>query len=124
METSNAVLIELDGFLFKKDPDEFGAQKVYQKINPETKELLADMQTYMKLIGFCKLNTQYTDALNSRLRSEGIQFDRLILAEQTYDKIKTEAPKILKSRYAISSYIDEIEDSPWHTNPNIFRLKL
>lgn len=123
MENSKAILIELSNFLFPSW-EEFSALQVGQSIDTEAKDLLLEMQEYSNLIGFCKLNPRASKFMRKRLDFEGLNFKELFLVDgETYDKIKILAFEKLKSKYSITCYIDETEDSPWHNVLNLHRLK-
>lgn len=124
--SKNAVLIELDGTLFNsEEEDVFGLLKVYQKIDPEAKELIQDMQTYMNLIGFYNIDHRFHSILEKRLKNEGLNFAQLIVIDgDHYQQVKNDAYFAFSGKYAISCYIDEKEKSPWHTHPKISRLRM
>lgn len=125
METSKAILIELQGFLFEDDPEMPTTLKVNQKINVEALKLLLDMQEYIHLLGYYQIEERAAAALTSRIEDLGLHFDRLIFTEEEYEKIKIDALRMYHEQYDISCYIDEMENSPWkHFNSNLHRLKL
>jgi hypothetical protein len=123
-ETSDAILIELDGFLFDQDPNIPPTLKIHQSLNLEALELLQDTQEFSTLIGFCEIEPIATKALASRLEREGLNFAQIIsVGAHDYLDAKARAPHVLRSMYNISCYIDETEDSPWHQDKSLSRLK-
>lgn len=121
---SNAILIELQDFLFTSDEDIPATLRLHQKLNQEAKELLLDMQTYSHLIGFYNIDLVASTALESRLCLEGLKFDRLIITDaDLYQETKKNIIPLLRKRYNISCYIDETPESVWEQCPTIHRLK-
>jgi hypothetical protein len=123
--SNNAILIELDDTLFSSDEENFGLLKIYQELDPEVKELFQDMQTYAHLIGFCNLDHRFHSVLLDRLESENLNFAQLItVSGDNYLKAKRDAYNTFSGKYSISCYIDEKEESPWHANLKISRLRM
>jgi hypothetical protein len=124
METSKAILVELEKFLFNSEDYCTPTLSVHQKINQEAKELLLDMQEYTNIIGIYNSKGGTSEALKSRLESEGLKFARIIsTSASNYLEMKKIATWYYSDVYAISCYIDETEESPWHRNKNLHRLK-
>lgn len=124
METFSAILVELQDFLFTENEEMPLTLRVHQEINQEAKELLLDMQTYAHLIGFMNIDIVGATALESRLASEGLKFDRLIITTpEVYNDTKVNIIPFLRKRYMISCYIDETKESAWKQCQSIHRLK-
>ena len=118
------IFVELENFLFENDEDVIPSLSVYQKLNPEAKELLLDMQEYSNIIGFYNSKNGTENAIKSRLQNEGLRFARMIASiSKNYKDIKKMATSYYRDIYSISCYIDETEESPWHQIKNLHRLK-
>lgn len=125
METSNAILVELEKFLCDLDPEEPPTLKVYQKLNPEALELLLELQEYAKLIFFYDIEPEAASAFETQLKEQGLIFERLLSAKTptSYQNLKSSMPKLLKLKYSISCYIDETDSTSWKSQMKLSRLK-
>lgn len=125
MASSSAILVELKGFLFE-DEENFMTPSImaWQKMDQEAKELLLETQEYSDLIGFYCCSPSVVDVIRTRLEKEGLKFSRMTVStEHEYDKVKSHAVEFYRSKYDISCYIDETENSPWQSIKNLHRLK-
>ena len=126
MQRINAVLIDLDGTLFKRATDHpLSLLQVYQPINFEVLELLTDLQRYSFLIAFYPICPRAEYAFKQRLLLENLTVEKLIISPiEKYDDVKLDSYYLLSQKYRIVNYIDEKEDSPWSNLDSVHRLHL